>query len=303
MLSCFPNYFFKIGPSLFLTPPVPNPAVGEGGHGGHLAGSRDSAPHLAVQKLQLCWGQEALETGVQVVPTEHGQAGAAWAGGDAKAELPTWAPGRAAGRSPRVWSQVGLEWEGEPVPPCDLCRLWMCPLKLVSSASPLSVEVINFTQMEKLSCAPTPKGVCNGFLRMTNARGGGPTCCRSPTFCLLLPPPLRPTPLVSSVISHLWSLTSAQRGVGRGPRWQLLPRRSHRWYVHREDQGALWQWGHCTQVSAPWLGKRACLPVARAPYPRYLAVRQPDDAGLMPRTCRWAVGERLWWEWIVTAFG
>ena len=85
-----------------------------------------------------------------------------------------------------------------------------------------------------------------------------------------LPSPLCPTLPVSSVIPRLWSLTSAQCGAGRGPRWRLLPRLSHRWCARRADQGALWQWGRCAQVSAPWPGKPARLPTVSVPYPRRL---------------------------------
>lgn len=86
-----------------------------------------------------------------------------------------------------------------------------------SSASPLRVEVINFAQMEKLPRAPAPKGASDGFLLMTSARGGGPTCWPSAASS---PSPLGPAPLLPSVSSHLPSLTSVQ--AGRRPRLTAL---------------------------------------------------------------------------------
>lgn len=100
------------------------------------------------------------------------------------------------GCSPRVWSQVGLEREREPVPPWDLCRLRTGPLQLVSSASPLSVEAVNFTQVEKLSLAPAPKGVCDGFLRATDARGWR-------SYLLRLLPPVPARPYSAGLFRHL----------------------------------------------------------------------------------------------------
>lgn len=104
------------------------------------------------------------------------------------------------------------------MPHCHLCRLWMCPLKLVLSGSMLTVEVINFTQMEKLSRAPAPKGVCDGFLCVTNARGGGPICCRSPT-CRLRPP-VSALPYSAGLFCHLSFAIPhicAARGRARDP--------------------------------------------------------------------------------------
>lgn len=140
------------------------------------------------------------------------------------------------------------------------------------------MEVINFTQMEKLSHSPTPKGVCDGFLHVTNACGGGPTCCHLPSFGLLLPTSALPYSLVSPVISHLPSLTSAQRGVRRGPRLTALAEvlsslicvsgRSRR----APTMGTLYR-GFCA------------FPTARASYPRYLVLCWPDDVGLMVQPC------------------
>lgn len=119
------------------------------------------------------------------------------------------------GCSPRVWSQVGLERERErdPVPLWDLCRLRTCPLQLVSSASPLSVEVVNFTQMEKPSRAPAPKGVCDGFLGVTDARGWWP-------YLLRLLPPVPARPYSAGLFCHLSFAIPhicAARGRARAP--------------------------------------------------------------------------------------
>jgi len=159
-------------------------------------------------------------------------------------------------------------------------------LKLVSSASPFTVEVINFTQMEKSSCSAAPKGVCDGFLLVTNTRGGGPTCYRSLTFWLLPPIPALPYSAglfchPSFVIPHI----CAVRGRAWAPLTALAEALSSLMRAAGRSRSPLTMGtlcpGFCTLAGETCPPPHSERPVSPPP-----AVRRPDDTRPMLQTCR-----------------